>query len=194
MMGGGMPMMGSPFGMRMQQPFASPYDGGAAGMANMSGMLGGAYGGGAGASMIGGQQLPAGFVPFSFNAAAEAPVASLSDAEVRDLEGAEREKVVARIEFLRRYRAELDAMLGRFGQYNTVQRQVDSCTTTPAAAAAAAAMAGSAAGAAGAAGGPIARSASAPEASSSLAAQQEATRQLRLRKFSTNEKKDEAEN
>jgi len=196
------PMMASPYGgmpqqqQHQQHPFAmhSPY----ANMSGMSGMAspyaasmgGGAFGGGGGGgmSMMGGQQLPAGFVPFAFNAAADAPVSSLSDAEVRELEGAEREKVVARIEFLRRYRAELDAMLGRFGQYDTVQHRVDSRTTTPAAAAATAAAASGAGAGAGGADGPIGRASSAPEQSSS---QREEARKLRVRKFS--EKKDGAE-
>ena len=191
MMGMGGAGMGSPFG-----GFGSPY-------ANMSGFASNPYAasamGGGGVPTVGGQQLPAGFVPFSFNAAADAPVSSLSEAEVLELEGSEREKVEARIEFLRRYRAELDAMLGRFGQYDTVRQRVDSRTTTPAAAAANAAAAtaggGGAAGAAAGGGGgdrPIGRSSSVPEQSSAVAAQREEARQSRVRKFS--ERKDGAEN
>lgn len=200
MMGMGGAGMGSPFGGMVQQHgFGSPY-------ANMSGFASNPYAasamGGGGVPTVGGQQLPAGFVPFSFNAAADAPVSSLSEAEVLELEGSEREKVEARIEFLRRYRAELDAMLGRFGQYDTVRQRVDSRTTTPAAAAANAAAAtaggggggGGGAAAAGGGGGdrPIGRSSSVPEQSSAVAAQREEARQSRVRKFS--ERKYGAEN
>lgn len=47
----------------------------------------------------------------------EPPLDLLSDRELEAMEGQEREKLMRRIEFLRQFRQELDAMLARFGQY-----------------------------------------------------------------------------
>jgi E3 ubiquitin-protein ligase synoviolin len=80
------------------------------GLGNMS-MGGMSMGGGGGG-------FPPGFVPFSFNPDAGPATETLSDAELRALEGSERAKVLQRIEFLRRFRGEIDAMMGRFGQYD----------------------------------------------------------------------------
>lgn len=42
----------------------------------------------------------------------------MTDAELHELEGSERSKVVQRIAFLRNFRAEVDGVLARFGQYD----------------------------------------------------------------------------
>eukprot|EP00041_Stephanoeca_diplocostata_P020314 m.452383 g.452383 ORF g.452383 m.452383 type:complete len:701 (+) comp21540_c0_seq1:124-2226(+) len=60
---------------------------------------------------------PAGFVPFNFTPHVARPMELLSDAELHVLEGTERQKVLQRIEFLRQFRAEADAFMARFGQY-----------------------------------------------------------------------------
>lgn len=94
----GGPFMPSPFGQGLpgQSMFGQPPMG-------MGGM---------------GAGLPPGFVPFVFSSNPGVATESLSDAELRALEGDERAKVLQRIEYLRKFRAEVDAMLGRFGQYD----------------------------------------------------------------------------
>eukprot|EP00039_Didymoeca_costata_P019344 m.337157 g.337157 ORF g.337157 m.337157 type:complete len:603 (-) comp18063_c0_seq1:62-1870(-) len=72
---------------------------------------------------------PPGFIPFNF--AAQGPVVPmqcLSDTELRALEGDEREKVLARIAFLRRFRSEMDGMLARFGQYEELSGRANGTT------------------------------------------------------------------
>lgn len=88
-------------------------------MASMYGGAGTFYGSPIPSPMHHPQQLPAGFVPFNFSQGT-VPITALSDAELVALEGAEREKVLARIGFLRKFRSETDAMLARYGQYHSL--------------------------------------------------------------------------
>lgn len=72
--------------------------------------------------------VPPGFVPFNFRSAVNTPIDRLSATQLVELEGEERDKILKRIEFLREFRAELDAMLARFGQYETVASNSNSET------------------------------------------------------------------
>lgn len=65
--------------------------------------------------------MPA-FVPFQFSTA-PADLSTLSDADLAAMEGQERRAVEERVRFLQSLRAEMDAMMARFGQYEAIARQ-----------------------------------------------------------------------
>eukprot|EP00051_Salpingoeca_urceolata_P022041 m.352788 g.352788 ORF g.352788 m.352788 type:complete len:619 (+) comp19903_c22_seq7:157-2013(+) len=65
------------------------------------------------------------FVPFDFAAMPmDEDLEGLSADELRQMEGTERQQVIQRVVFLRKFRSQLDAMLSRFGQYESITRDI----------------------------------------------------------------------